>query len=88
MTINHKVISKDFEALFPSIDIDFPPGSNHGYPNNLSDFGLEFKVVLLRHIVLHVTQVHLVAGLLIVLSRMFLDRVVRQMDERVVVVLG
>ena len=88
MAINHKVISKDFKTLFPGININFPPGSNHRYPNNLSDFSLEFKVVLFRHIVLHVTQVHLITRLLIVLSRVFLDRVVRQMDERVVVVLG
>jgi hypothetical protein len=55
VTINHKVITKYFKALFPGVDVYFSPGRDHGDPDNLPDFSLELEVLFFGHVILDIT---------------------------------
>jgi len=61
LTINHKIIPKYLKTLLPPIDINLPPRCHQRNPNNLPDLSLQLMVVVLRHVILHIAQVHLVA---------------------------
>ena len=76
LTVNHKVIAENLKALFTPIHINFSPGRDHRNPNNFSNLGLKFVVVMFRHVAFHFRQIHLVSWFFIVLTRMFLYRVV------------